>query len=136
MDNNICVGDCITLTDTSIGTTIVTYEWILVLLLTFDSLVQNPTVCFTTVGTFDISLTITSLYGRVSAEIKSITVNALPTVVATLDTIIDLGGNANLIATTAVVDGIYSWLPDEEIECSNCQITTLVRWIAPLTQCI
>ena len=125
MDNNICVGDCITLTDTSIGTTIVTYEW------DFGaaadpstSLVQNPTVCFTTVGTFDISLTITSLYGRVSTEIKSITVNALPTVVATLDTIIDLGGDANLIATTAVIDGIYSWLPDEEIECSNCQVTT------------
>jgi gliding motility-associated-like protein len=125
MDNNICVGDCITLTDTSIGTTIVTYEW------DFGaatdpstSLVQNPTVCFTTVGTFDISLTITSLYGRVSTEIKSITVNALPTVVATLDTIIDLGGDANLIANTAVIDGIYSWLPDEEIECSNCQVTT------------
>ena len=125
MDNNICVGDCITLTDTSIGTTIVTYEW------DFGaaadpstSLVQNPTVCFTTVGTFDISLTITSLYGRVSTEIKSITVNALPTVVASLDTIIDLGGDANLIATTAVIDGIYSWLPDEEIECSNCQVTT------------
>ncbi len=125
MDNNICVGDCITLTDTSIGTTIVTYEW------DFGaaadpstSLVQNPTVCFTTVGTFDISLTITSLYGRVSTEIKSITVNALPTVVASLDTIIDLGGDANLIATTAVIDGIYSWLPDEEIECANCQITT------------
>ena len=125
MDNNICVGDCITLTDTSIGATIVTYEW------DFGaaadpstSLVQNPTVCFTTVGTFDISLTITSLYGRVSTEIKSITVNALPTVVATLDTIIDLGGDANLIANTAVIDGIYSWLPDEEIECSNCQVTT------------
>jgi gliding motility-associated-like protein len=125
MDNNICVGDCITLTDTSIGTTIVTYEW------DFGaatdpstSLVQNPTVCFTIVGTFDISLTITSLYGRVSTEIKSITVNALPTVVAKLDTIIDLGGDANLIATTAVIDGIYSWLPDEEIECSNCQVTT------------
>lgn len=123
-DNNICVGDCITLTDSSIGTTIVSYEW------NFDgavdpvtSTLQNPTVCFNTVGIYNISLTITSLYGQVSTETKTLTVNALPIISTQLDTIIELGGEANLIATCPS-DGAYSWTPTQYIDCPECGITT------------
>jgi gliding motility-associated-like protein len=123
-DNNICVGDCITLTDSSIGTTIVSYEW------DFDgavdpttSTLQNPTVCFNTVGIYNISLTITSLYGQVSTETKTLTVNALPIISTQLDTIIELGGEANLIATCPS-DGAYSWSPTQYVDCPDCGITT------------
>lgn len=123
-DNNICVGDCITLTDTSIGTTIVSYEW------NFDgavdpttSTVQNPTICFNSVGTYDVSLTITSLYGQVSTATKTLTVNALPVITTQLDTIIELGGEANLIATCPS-DGEYMWSPTQFVDCPECGVTT------------
>ena len=123
-DDNICVGDCITLTDTSVGSTIMTWEW------EFSgavdpttSAVPSPTLCFNTVGIFDISLTITSLYGQVSTATHTLTVNELPVVVARLDTIITLGGDADLIASS-LSDGIYSWSPEKDIVCSDCAITT------------
>lgn len=123
-DNNICAGDCITLTDTSIGTTITTWEW------DFGgatdpgtSTEQNPTVCFDNVGEFNISLTITSLYGQVSTATHTLTVNEIPVVSTELDTIIELGGDANLIAT-AGWDGEYTWEPDRNVECPECPITT------------
>lgn len=123
-DDNICVGDCITLTDTSIGTTITTWEW------EFSGAVdpttsslQNPTICCETVGEFDITLTITSLYGQVKTATQTLTVNALPNVEAVLDTIIDLGGDANLIAYSAS-EGDYLWSPDDNVECLDCPITT------------
>lgn len=124
LDNNICVGDCITLTDESIGTTITTWEW------DFGGGVdpdtsdeQNPTVCFNTVGIFDISLTITSLYGQVSTATHSITVNALPVINAEMDTIIDLGTEANLVATS-ISEGLYRWEPEQPVDCPTCAITT------------
>lgn len=123
-DDNICVGDCIVLTDTSIGTTIVSYEW------DFDGAVspptsslQNPTICFNTVGIFNVSITITSLYGQVSTATKTLTVNALPIITTQLDTIIELGGAANLIATCPS-EGEYFWTPTQFVDCPECAITT------------
>jgi gliding motility-associated-like protein len=122
-DDNICVGDCITLTDTSIGSTIQTYEW------EFDgavdpstSTLQNPTLCFNTVGEFDISLTITSLYGQVSTATHTLSVNELPVVTAGVDTIIDLGGEAELIATS-LSDGTWNWTPEKNVDCISCPIS-------------
>lgn len=127
-DDNICVGDCITLTDTSVGSTIQTWAW------DFGGAVDpntsdevSPTICFTTVGEFNISLTITSLYGQVSTAIHSLTVNALPILSTQLDTIIELGGQADLIATSTS-DGLYSWTPDKDIDCLDCPIT----WASPI----
>lgn len=123
-NNNICVGDCITFTDTSVGTTINSWEW------DFGGAVDpatssevNPTVCFNAVGEYTISLTITSLYGQVSTATHTLTVNSIPTLTTELDTIITLGGDANLIAN-ADREGEYSWTPDRYVECPDCQITT------------
>lgn len=127
-DDNICVGDCITLTDTSVGSTIQTWAW------DFGGAVDpntssevSPTICFTNVGEFNISLTITSLYGQVSTAVHSITVNALPVMTTRTDTIITLGGQADLIATSTS-DGSYTWTPENNIDCADCPIT----WASPL----
>ena len=127
-DDNICVGDCITLTDTSVGSTIQTWAW------DFGggadpntSSELSPSLCFITVGEFNISLTITSLYGQVSTATHTLTVNALPIMSTELDTIIDLGGQADLIATS-VSEGVYTWTPENYVDCPDCPIT----WTSPI----
>ncbi|MFT5823178.1 MAG: gliding motility-associated-like protein [Crocinitomix sp.] len=121
--DNVCLGDCITLTDLSTGT-IAEWAW------DFGGAAdpntsddQNPFVCFTTVGDFIIQLTITSPSGTTSSISNSITVNDLPDLTAQLDTIIEIGDDANLIATSTS-DGIYSWTPENDVDCPSCAITT------------
>ena len=123
-DNNICAGDCITFTDTSVGTTITTWEW------DFGGAVDpgtssepSPTLCFDNVGEYNISLTITSLYGQVSTATHTLTVNEIPVVNTELDTIITLGGKADLIATSTH-EGTYTWTPEDGIDCPDFGITT------------
>jgi gliding motility-associated-like protein len=122
-NNNICVGDCITLTDESIGT-ILNWDW------DFGGAVdpttsteQNPFICFTTIGEFNIQLTVTNINGTTSSITNSITVNALPDLTAQEDTIINIGEHAPLIATTSST-GIYSWSPDYDVACDDCPITS------------
>lgn len=123
-DNNICLNDCITLTDTSVGSTIVSWEWDFggAVSPTTSSL-QSPTICFDSVGVFDISLTITSLYGQVSTVTNSITVNVIPTITAEHDTIIELSQEAVLTAIPST-SGSFEWIPDDFVECPTCATTT------------
>ncbi len=113
-DDNICVGDCIRFTDTSSGNPI-TWMW------SFDgggvpntSNLQDPgLVCFPTAGTYNIQLTVTDLQGSNSSVSNTLTVFANPTVdIPFMDTIIDLAGSADLVATT--VGGTnFLWEPEE-----------------------
>jgi gliding motility-associated-like protein len=123
-DDLVCQGQCITLTDTSLGDPV---EWL------WDfgggatpvtSTDENPLVCFDTPGIFNIQLTVTNALGESASTTNSITVFATPTVDAERDTIIDLGGVANLLATASVPGGTYTWTPDDFIECDNCPTTT------------
>ena len=123
-DDIVCVGDCRTFTDTSQGDPI-TWLW------DFGGAVdpptsteQNPTICFTTPGVFDIQLTVTNAIGESSSTTNSITVFDSPTVNAALDTIIDLGDAAFLVATGSIPSGSYMWSPDDYIDCETCPITT------------
>ena len=124
LDNIICVGDCITLRDTSQGDPI---EW----LWDFGGAVdpptsdeQNPVICFDNPGIFDIQLTVTNVIGETSSTANSITIFVSPTVDAELDTIIDLGGQAILAAAGSLPEGEYFWSPDDYLSCENCNITT------------
>lgn len=120
---NVCVGSCIQLTDQSTGGTPVSWEW------DFGgaadpgtSTEQNPEICLNTVGSFNIQLTVTSSGGAITSTVNTIEVYASPIVNATLDTIIDAGGSAVLIANT-VSSGIFTWEPENTVDCADCPIT-------------
>ena len=123
-DDIICVGDCITFTDTSQGDPI-SHAW------DFGgggepaaSTDQNPTICFNTAGIFDIQLTVTNELGESASTTNSITVFASPMVTAEQDTVIDLGGTAALVATGGIPEGSYVWEPDDYINCETCDLTS------------
>lgn len=117
----ICIGDCVTFIDRSIGEP-VTWAW------DFGGLDisedQNPTFCFETAGEVNVSLTVTNAAGDESIYNNLITVFDAPTVNAVQDTIVDLGGAANLIANGSDVNGSYIWSPDDNVVCDDCSITT------------
>lgn len=124
---DICLGDCISFTNTSSGT-ISTYNWDFGGGGTPNTSTQSePTICFNSIGTFDIELTITDASGGSSSIIQQITVNSAPTVTAILDTVITLGGNANLIALGSG-PGAYLWTPDANIDCDTCSTTFASPW--------
>lgn len=122
-NDNICEGDCITFTDTTTGTPI---SWL------WDfgggatpntSTDQNPVVCFDASGTFNIQLTTSDAGGNTSSTTNSISVFALPTVTAELDSVIDIGGEVELLAAGSGT-GHYAWTPAEgEIDCDTCSST-------------
>ena len=124
-DDIVCVGECRTFTDTSSGDPV---SWL------WDfgggaepgtSTEENPTVCFNgPAGIYDVQLTVTNAIGESSSTTQSVTVFDSPTVNAEMDTIIDLGGTAYLIATGSIPEGSYVWSPDDYIECEDCAITT------------
>jgi gliding motility-associated-like protein len=123
----VCLGDCIDFTSTSTGT-IASYNW------DFGgggtpatSTSPDPTVCFDQVGTFDIKLVITDASGGMDSLIQQVSVITAPSVTAVLDTVITLGGSANLIAL-ASGPGSYLWTPDERIDCDTCSTTFASPW--------
>ena len=123
-DDIVCVGDCRTLTDTSSGDP-VTWLW------DFGGAVdpgtsteENPTICFTTAGIYDIQLTVTNAIGESSSTTNSVTVFDSPSVEAVNDTVIDVGGVAQLIATGSIPGGSFSWEPDDYVNCDDCPITS------------
>ena len=118
----VCVGDCITFTDTSKGD-IIEWRW------TFQPITgvvpgmtgePSPEVCFSSVTTTDpIDIIFMVCDGdcdnpnsRVSTITRQIDVNDIPTVTAVPDTIIDLGEPALLTAVQTGASEI-SWTPSE-----------------------
>lgn len=123
-DDIVCVGDCQTFVDTSLGVP-VTWLWDFGGALdppTSDE--ANPRVCFDTPGIYDIQITVTNAIGESASTTNSITVFESPTVDAEKDTIIELGGTAFLVATGSIPDGSYIWTPDDYLTCDDCQTTT------------
>ncbi|MEX1001053.1 MAG: PKD domain-containing protein [Crocinitomicaceae bacterium] len=119
---NICVGDCITFTDTSSGN-ITSWYWDFGSGASPDTaVVPDPTICFVSTGTYNIQLTITDAAGNNASTTQSITVFPVPSVTAELDTLIDLGGEVELIADGSV-PGNYQWDPFENVDCDTCAVT-------------
>lgn len=127
MPSQLCVGDCITIKDISTGGTIEEWAW------TFGGLFgggiepeasteQNPEICVISAGSYTITLTATSQTGAVTSISKDLNVYNNPILSASLDTIIDLGGRAELIAATSST-GDFIWSPDNNIDCPECPIT-------------
>lgn len=125
-DYNLCAGQCIKLTDTSAGN-ITAWNW------DFggggtppNSTDQEPTVCFDTPGTYNIQLTVSDAAGNNSSQTQTVSVFSSPAVTAQLDTIIDLGGEAALIANGST-PGTYQWFP-ANADCDTCAITFASPW--------
>ncbi|MBI3134404.1 MAG: gliding motility-associated C-terminal domain-containing protein [Bacteroidetes bacterium] len=121
-DSVICLGECITLTDQSLENP-TAWAW------DFGgaaspgtSTDQNPTICPTVAGTYDIELTVTNPFGT-STVTHTLTVNAIPVVNAGIDTIIDMNTAAELIATVSPSGGTYQWTDEENVECPDCPST-------------
>jgi len=122
--DNICLGSCINFTDTSSGAP-VSWLWDFGTNASpITSTDQNPsTICFNTVGVFTIQLTVTNAAGESNSTTNSITVFDLPTITAFHDTLIDLGGEAQLSSSTATF-GDLLWTPSTYyIDCDTCSTT-------------
>ena len=106
-DSTICINDCISFTDLSIGTP-TSWSWYFFGSSTPTSSQQNPTnICYPTAGTFDVALVASNSAGSDSIFMNNfITVNPLPTVVASNDTTICNGSSATISASGA---STYSW---------------------------
>jgi len=106
-DSTICINDCISFTDLSIGTP-TSWSWYFFGSSTPTSSQQNPTnICYPTAGTFDVALVAINSAGSDSIFMNNfITVNPLPTVVASNDTTICNGSSATISASGA---SSYSW---------------------------
>jgi len=116
--NIICKGDCISFTDNSTDDP-TSWFW------TFEegnpdtSIVQNPSeICFDSIGTFDVTLTVTNS-GGTDQTTTSITVLDLPLIEGFGDTIIDIGGAAELSASYTGFGDFY-WEPAEHLDCDTC----------------
>ncbi|MBK9190312.1 MAG: gliding motility-associated C-terminal domain-containing protein [Crocinitomicaceae bacterium] len=122
-NDNICVGDCITFTDTTTGNPI-SWSWDFGPDATpTTSTDQNPVVCFNTSGTFNIQLTTTDASAATSSTTNSISVFDLPTVFAENDTATQIGNEVPLMATGSGT-GSYLWTPDDNtIDCDTCSST-------------
>lgn len=121
-DSNICIGDCVSFRNSSIGT-IVSWDWVFEGGDPSTSSLSNPIVCFNTEGDYSITLTVTNEYGLTSTITQPLMVHGVPSITAANDTIIDAGGTAILVATGGDADGVYIWTPDHRLDCQDCQIT-------------
>lgn len=117
-EGTICEGECIDFFDLSANNP-TSWEW------TFDggspssSSAQNPTgICFDNAGSYSISLTVSNSDGT-STFTMPILIHPNPTVVASGDTLIDLGGEANL-AVVANPSGDIEWTPSNSLDCDDC----------------
>jgi len=122
--DNICLGSCINFTDTSSGTP-VSWLWDFGTSTTpITSTDQNPsTICFNTAGVFTIQLTVTNADGESNSTTNSITVFDSPTITAFHDTLIDLGGVAELNSSTTTFGDVL-WTPNTYyINCDTCLTT-------------
>ena len=106
-DSTICINECINFTDLSTGTP-TSWSWYFFGSSTPTSSQQNPTnICYPTAGTFDVALVVSNINGTDSVFMSNfITVNPLPTVVASNDTTICNGSSTTISASGT---SSYSW---------------------------
>ena len=130
-NTSICIGDCITLTDTSLFNP-TSWAWDFGGAATPNtSTSQNPTICPDAAGVFTISLTATNANGS-NTITQTISVGSYPTVFILGDTTIEMSGTATLVSLVNPTGGTYSWSDGDDdgtIDCPTCpdvNVTPLV----------
>ena len=115
-----CVGSLLQFHDSSKAyyATITGIHW------TFDdgstSDINNPTHFYPTVGTYPVSMIVSTDSGCVDTLHSSVTIHPLPTITSTPDTIVCLGDPAHL---TGMGGSTYSWSPATGLSCTLCTTT-------------
>jgi len=114
----ICAGDCINFYDESTGIP-TSWDWDFGGATPPFSTAQNPTnICFNQSGTYAVSLTVSNAAGT-DQIITPVVVRDLPTIEAFGDTIIELGGAAELFAVSPQPGTIF-WEPNSDVDCDTC----------------
>ena len=115
----ICIGDCFSFTDISTESP-TAWAWDFGgAILPNTSTQQNPTICPTTAGIFDVRLEVTNAFGT-TQTVVSITVFPTPTINAGLDTTINMNEEAYLSSSVNITGGEYLWTPEESLNCATC----------------
>lgn len=139
-DDSICVEDCITFQDTSVGA-ITNWVWTFAGGTPANAIGQNPgVICFDTPGVYNIDLAVQGP-GGVSNITKTILVGSYPdSIIVINDTLIDMGGSAYVAASGYAAGGTYLWTPSQYFECPTCAetiasplvpILAIVNYISP-----
>lgn len=103
----VCIGSCINITDQSLNSPDY-YLWDLTGSSTSTSSIQNPsTICYTSLGTYTISLTATNGLGT-SLYTRTINVVATPTVSATANNYTVCSGSATTLMASGATT--YTWV--------------------------
>lgn len=116
--NRVCAGDCISFTDQSTGNP-TSWNWSFPGGNPSTSTAQNPTnICFDNPGSYDVTLTVTNGDGS-DQTLATVNVLELPEIQGFGDTLIDMGGAAELEAIPAA-PGFVFWEPGESVDCDTC----------------
>ena len=116
--STVCEGDCISFTDLSLGTP-TSWQWTFTGGTPSTSTQQNPSnICFNSSGVYGVTLTVTNSYGT-DQIVTPVNVLDLPIIYGYGDTIIDMGGSAELEAVPIDVGNVF-WDPNESLDCSTC----------------
>lgn len=120
-DSIICVGDCVTFTDTSTGP-VVNWAWSFGGGTPIAAIGQDPgEICFDVAGSYVIDLVVQDAGGAFSNASQSIVVGVYPDSIDVAgDTLIDMGGAAYVAANGFPAGGTYSWIPADVFECPTC----------------
>jgi gliding motility-associated-like protein len=126
-DDVICPGDCIVYNNTSTSVGATTYTWTFTggTPATYTGANPGP-VCYAVSGNYGVSLNVTNAFGSNNYS-QTIDVVTLPTIVATGDTIIDMGGTANIAAVASEGEITWAWTPNNQgniLDCTAFDCTT------------
>ncbi len=114
----ICAGDCISFTDQSSGDP-TSWNWTFQGGTPASSTDENPSnICFDNSGSYQVTLTVTNDNGS-DQTLTTIDVLVLPEIEGFGDTLIDIGGSAELEAIPAN-PGFIFWEPGESLDCDTC----------------
>jgi gliding motility-associated-like protein len=116
--NHVCKGGSISFVDSSTSrfSPVYTWSW------AFDggtSTLTSPSHAFTTAGTIPVTLTATNGWGCTATITKTVTINPLPAVTASPDTIVCSGSTTTLVAAGAAT---YTWAGGA-LSCNTCATT-------------
>lgn len=129
-EGNLCEGSCIDFIDLSTGEPD-TWQWNFDGAVPTTSSAQNPSnVCFDSSGIYNVSLTVQNENGQ-STFTFPLNFTATPTIEAFGDTLIDVGGAAQLEAQPGGF-GTVAWTPTEFLDCDDCLEVTATPVISTL----